>query len=144
MKFVRTSIVLACLALTVAIGGCDADAGGSAVTTGSEGAATQLSENGKLPDDYPGDVPIYDGKIVRTFTSNENVTVAVETSDDVADVYEWCLKEVEDEGWDITAKYKTTDGGTIAADKGDRIVQYTMTARDKGSALVVFTGPKAE
>ncbi|MHB9003143.1 MAG: hypothetical protein ACYC6C_03650 [Coriobacteriia bacterium] len=141
MKPTPIALVACLLVISIAMVGCDT-AADSADRDGE--AATTLTEDGTVPDDFPNDVPLYEGTITRAFTSNDNMTVSIETAHEPSDVYAWCLEEIEDEGWNITAIYETDDGGTIAADKGDRSLQYTITSRDEGSGMVVFTGPKAE
>lgn len=144
MKRTPVLLVAFLLVMSIAVAGCETAADDGDEAGGAGQAATALTEDGSVPDEFPSDVPLYEGRITRSFTSNDNMTVAIETSDEAARVYEWCLEEIADEGWEITATYETDDGGTIAADKGDRSLQYTITSRDEGSGMVVFTGPKAE
>lgn len=123
--------------------GVDVEADGEDVTiTGEDGSSFTSSASGELPEDWPEDVPVYDGNITSSMVTEGKFTLAVEAEDPPVDVFEWSLEQIKDEGWTVTTEFKAENGGTIAAEKDDRIVQYTVTDVDEGSSFIVFVGPK--
>ena len=123
--------------------GVDVEADDDEVTiTSEDGSSMTVSESGELPDGWPEDVPVYEGNITSGMVSEGNRTVSVESEDSALDVYEWSLEQIKAEGWTVTTEFKAENGGTLAAEKGGNIVQYTVSDEDPGSVFIVFTGPK--
>lgn len=98
--------------------------GQSTVTyTGKNGEQmTIASEGGKLPDDYPKDVPVMSGAKIVMATSVNNAdthgsSLILESADSCANTLAFYKKGLADNGWQTNA--------TIAADK------MTMLTADK-------------
>ena len=119
----------------------DVDIDGDEVTIETEdGDITIASDEGKLPDGFPRDFPVYDDmKIGSTSRMGNEETVSyyveAESRDDFDEVYEWYKAELEDEGWEITTDLLTTDGNSdtvLLVKKGDDSASVTITEVDSG------------
>jgi len=119
----------------------DVDIDGDEVTIETEDGDISIeSDEGKLPDGFPRDFPVYDDlKIGSTSRMGNEETVSyyveAESRDDFDEVYEWYKAELEDEGWEITTDLLTTDGNSdtvLLVKKGDDSASVTITEVDSG------------
>jgi len=101
--------------------GGDVEVDGEDVTIETEdGAVTVGGDTGEMPEDFPDDFPIDDDAEVETSSSiaaNGKVTyyIALVSSVEVNDLYDWYKSEFLSEGWDITNDFKMSiDGGDTA------------------------------
>ena len=101
-------------------------AGQSAVTiTGKNGESMTInSEGGKLPDDYPKDVPVAHGKIVMATSvnsaDNKGSSLVVESGDGLDKTVAFYKKGLADNGWKIDATVATQDMTMLTAAKDAR------------------------
>lgn len=110
---------------------------------GREVTASSSDEGIEMPKDFPEDVPVYEGKITASLKANEGSTLGIETADSVADVYDWYVGKVKDEGWKSTGEFKTEDGGMIAAEKDGRQLSVTISAdSDEKTAIIITVADK--
>ena len=90
--------------------------GNSVTVTGKNGTASLSSQEGKLPDGLPSDVPAYSGTIKSSATiaadQGTNYTFAIETGDDVSTVQSWYKDKLTSNGWTVTG---TVNGGGESA-----------------------------
>ena len=164
MRVVRTLLVVCLMSLAISVAGCqavedkiaeetseklvegatgvDVETSEDEVTiTGEDGKSITSSQSGELPEDFPTDVPVYEGDIESSLFTEGNFTVAIKTADSAEDVYAWCLDEVKAGGWEVKSEFKAEGGGMIAAEKDGNMVQYTLSSTDEGTDLLVYTGP---
>lgn len=86
-----------------------------------------FSTSGKLPDNFPTDVPTYPGaKIISTITAPENdengggIVVGFETSDSITKVASFYKAELTKNAWETTENFDGNDGFAITAVKANR------------------------
>lgn len=118
----------------------------SVTITGEDGSSITAGSDGELPDGFPEDVPVYEGDIVSSLMTEGNYTVAIESKDDAATIWDWYGTELESAGWTRTSEFKVDDGGMISAEKGDMAIQITVGAGTDGdpTTITIFTGAKQE
>lgn len=126
--------------------GVEIDQEGDSVTiTGSEGEEI-THEAESLPDDWPADVPVYEGAEVEASTSvsmgqGTQMSATLVTEDPVADVFAWYKAEAESGGWTIESEASMqAEGATtalLALKKGDMEVTITVNEADNGSSNIV-------
>jgi hypothetical protein len=105
--------------------GVKVDQNGKSVTvTGKNGEkASVSSQEGKLPDGLPTDVPVYAGTIKASQTMSTekgtNYIFSVETGDNITTIMAWYKKQLTDKGWTISSTVAGgTDSGMVQAKKG--------------------------
>jgi len=126
--------------------GAKIDNGGEQITIqGEDGSEFTASSDGELPDGFPSEVPVHDGRIVSSMKADNGFSIAIEADAGIDDVLEWHKKEFADGGWTVVNEMKIDDGGAIGAEKGDMTVQVTVgVASDDAnkSTITLFTGTK--
>lgn len=112
---------------------------------GEDGSSASVGESVEVPEDFPKDVPVYDGKLTGAFTSDDTFTLTLETPDSAADVVDFYAKELKDEGWTQESTMNTADGGMFSGKKGQRTVAIVANS-DSGTddATVVTISTMAE
>jgi hypothetical protein len=101
-------------------------AGQSTVTfTGKNGESMTInSEGGKLPDDYPKDVPVASGKIVMATSvnnaDNKSSSLVLESADNLNKTVAFYKKGLADNGWKIDATISGENMTMLTADKDTR------------------------
>jgi|ERR1700704_2021404 hypothetical protein len=101
-------------------------AGQSTVTfTGKNGESMTInSEGGKLPDDYPKDVPVASGKIVMATSvnnaDNKGSSLVLESADSLNKTVAFYKKGLADNGWKIDATISGENMTMLTADKDTR------------------------
>jgi hypothetical protein len=120
--------------------GVKVDQNGKSVTvTGKNGEkASVSSQEGKLPDGLPTDVPVYAGTIKTSQTMSTekgtNYIFSVETGDNVTTIMAWYKKQLTDKGWMISGTVAGgTDSGMVQAKKGANNNIVATIGRDSSS-----------
>jgi len=126
--------------------GVQVDKDGEQITIkGEDGAELTASSDGELPDGFPSDVPVFEGKVVSSIKAEKGFSVTIEAEAGVMDVFDFYKDKLPAEGWNIVSEMKVEDGGAIVAEKGDQSVQVTVGV-DSGDAnkatISLFTGTK--
>jgi hypothetical protein len=128
--------------------GVKVDKSGDEVTIeGKDGTKVTTSESGEAPAGFPSDVPIYPGKITASVVANNNYTIGIETSDDVAKVLGFYSAAADKDGWSKVADTKVPDGGVVSAKKGERIWQVAVGKSGKtagGTQITLSASPEAK
>lgn len=167
MKFWAVVLAIALVFAAVAVGGCGTiakkavegatgvkvDNNGDSVTIkGDDGSESTISTaDGKLADDFPDPVPVYDGDITdSTVFSNGGVsqwTANLTTSDSIDDVKAFYEQRLEAEGWKVTFNMDSGTGSDRTAAYGAELDDLTLTVTIDDSdgktdiALLVGTKP---
>jgi len=100
----------------------------STTITTDEGATT-WGTGSELPENFPGDVPVYpDTNItfshVGSGQEQESASASLETGDSVDDAAAWYEKNITDNGWEI----QSTDSWGM---NNDKYVSYTAVQGDR-------------
>lgn len=107
---------------------------GSVTVTGKDGKTATLSYNqGKLPDDYPKDVPVYSGaKVVmaQSYSEKNARNLMLETADSANQVADFYKKELERNGWTTETTVSTPAMNMLGASKAGK--QVSIQISDSG------------
>lgn len=128
--------------------GVRVDEDGSSVTIeGEDGSTITYDDEGtELPEDYPDDVPVYDGTIDSSWeTKDEKGTtyaIAIKTTDATEDVVAWYEEQLADKGWEIKTTFKDESSGMVSAEKDDLSFYLAAGAENEGTAITQTVGPK--
>jgi hypothetical protein len=99
--------------------------------TGKDGQKVEINENGgKMPSDYPKDVPVYDGaKVVMSTTVSEKnaKNIVLETQDPVEKIADFYKKGLESNGWKIE--------GTVAT---PQMTMYSGTKENRQAVIQIM------
>ncbi len=116
---------------------------GTVTVIGKDGKTATLDFNqGKIPDDYPKDVPVYSGKVVMSQAISEKHArnLMLETSDSADKIAEFYRKELERNGWKTETTVATGGMNMIGANKDRKqIVIQISDSGEKRSIMQVLS-----
>jgi hypothetical protein len=170
-RTVLSAALIACLlGLALTITGCDliarkategaisgatggkVDVDGDKVTIkGEDGTESTISNETKIPDGFPTEVPLRDdGSVKAAITSQvnngTNYMLNIRFKVPQTELLEWYKTELEKGGWKIISTVSTGDGGMIGAEK-DNLTLNVVTGADSSegftSVLTMQVGPKS-
>jgi len=170
-RTVRSAALIACvLGLSLSIGGCDliarkategavktatggaVDVNGDKVTVkGKDGSQATVSNETKIPDGFPSEVPLRDDGSVKAAVTTQapnggtNYMLNIRFKVSQTELLEWYKSELDEGGWKTTSTVATGDGGMIAAEKGNltlNVVAGSDTGDGFTSVLTMQVGPK--
>lgn len=123
-------------------GKADVDIDGKNIKVETDEGKMESGEDVKLPDDFPSDVYVIDGKIKSTISDQENsgYTISVETDKSPAEVSKIYQEKLKGEGWDITATMDLGDTVTIAAEKDDKSASVIAGQTDGVTNVIITVG----
>jgi hypothetical protein len=154
-RTVRVLLALAVVAALLAATGCGAliqqgaktavesatgvkvdESGNSVTVTGQDGSSMTSSADGKIPEGFPADMPLYTpgtikAGIVSNSDSGKGFMVSIETPDAWADVFAWYETQLKDKGWTIESTVKMDAGGLLTGGKGSQVFNISV-AKDSG------------
>jgi len=106
----------------------------SAPEGSDESPAQQLRRKAELPDDYPGDAPVYPGSEPSQVSRNEpgRMTVMFGTEDTPAEVMSYLEGSVPSAGWSVVAQQDMPTGRLLQARKGSRNLSVLLSVFDEG------------
>jgi len=112
---------------------------GSVTIKGEDGSESTIeSGEGKLADNFPDNVPVYDGTIGDStgFSSGgvDQWTASITTPDSIDDVKAFYVDELAQEGWTITFDMDSNDSS------GDRTVAYSAESGNLSLTVTIGTG----
>jgi hypothetical protein len=109
---------------------------GAITVTGKDGQKVTMDYgSGKIPDDYPKDIPVYkNAKVIMSQTVSEKNgrNLVLESSDDIAAIAAFYKKEFEAGGWKVEATIATGEMHMLSGAKEKRkLVVQIMASGDK-------------
>lgn len=109
---------------------------GSVTFTGKNGEKVAINTNGgKMPDDYPKDVPVYEGtKVVMSQSASEKNThsLVLESGDAADKIAEFYKKGLDSNGWKTEGTMNMGEMNMFTATKDKRqLVVQVMNSADK-------------
>jgi len=117
---------------------------GSMTFTGKNGETVAITMNGgKVPDDYPKDVPLYEGtKVIMSNTASEKHAkhLVLESTDPADKIAEYYKKGLESNGWKIEGTMNMGEMNMFTASKENRqlVIQIANSA-DKRTITQILT-----
>lgn len=122
---------------------------GSQVTVnGPNGSATVQTNESKLPDGLPDNVPTYSGTIkgsnAVTTPEGSTFTYTVVSADDAKTIVDWYAKNLADKGWTVDQTLNMPNGGVVSAKVGTTSSLAVTVHDDNGqrNAVVIVTVKK--
>jgi hypothetical protein len=138
-------------AIEGATGGAVKVDGDSVTIKGKDGSEATVSDDTKIPADFPSEVPMRDDGSVKAVVTNKTSSggtgymVNIQYKIPQSELLDWYKTELEKGGWTITSTVATGDGGMVAAEKGDLQINV-VTASDNSdgytSVITMQVGPK--
>lgn len=130
--------------------GVKVDESNNSVSVQAKDGSLNMSNDGKLPEGFPEDMPVYEnGKITTGMMSESDngkaFTVSISTDDAADTVFDWYVTQLKDKGWTVTTTMKTDKGGILGGEKGDQVFTVGIGAgssdEDK-TAITISVSPK--
>jgi hypothetical protein len=89
-----------------------------------------------LPDNFPKDVPIYKGAVVKVAsTQGKMMLVHLTVSAPMAEVFKFYQDQLKEQGWEIETTMSLGEGNMLAAKKADRKCSAMVMKQDNGSMV---------
>lgn len=119
---------------------------GSYTFAGKDGQKMTMDVGGgKLPDDYPKDVPVYkDAKIVvtQTISEKDGRNLVLESDDSAEAIANFYKKELAAQAWTIDNTMTTGGMNMMTATKANRQLTVNITNADDKRTVMQFVGDK--
>ena len=116
---------------------------GSMTFTGKNGEKVAINMNGgKVPDDYPKDVPLYEAKVVMANSSSEKHAqhLMIESSDPADKISEFYKKGLDSNGWKTEGTMNMGEMNMFTASKNNRqLVIQISNGGDKRTISQILT-----
>ena len=129
-------------ALENATGGqADVDVDGENVTIKTDEGSFEAGENVKLPDDFPSDVHVYDGKLLGVIRTSENngFTLTIETADALSAVKAVYEEKMREAGWKTVGSMDFGTSASLGGEKENRMLSVMIGEADAGKTSVILT-----
>lgn len=140
IKIILTVLIIGGLTTIVAI----SDFGKNKETPSeiSEVVQNQDSTELSLPSDFPADIPMYPGSILKNSQESNseterNITLSLVTEDSVSDVNTWYRGALNQNGWAITSDNNV--GGYVLLKGENQNLTIFMQAANNEDGLVTIT-----
>ena len=116
---------------------------GSMTFTGKNGEKVAINmSGGKVPDDYPKDVPLYNAKVIMANSSSEKHTqhLMMESEDTAEKIAEFYKKGLDSNGWKTEGTMNMGEMNMFTASKNNRqlVIQISNVA-DKRTISQILT-----
>jgi hypothetical protein len=127
-------------------GAADVDVDNENVTIKTDEGSFEAGENVKLPDDFPSDVYVYDGKLQGVIRTNENkgFTLTIETVDTVATVKAVYEEKMREAGWETAGSMDFGTSASLGGEKDGRTLSVIIGEGDAGKSNVILTVAEEE
>ncbi|MGB6838980.1 MAG: hypothetical protein WBD86_00680 [Microgenomates group bacterium] len=126
-------------------GKVDVDKEGEKITVTSEEGEFSFEEEGKLPDNFPADFPIYpNAKLESSWTATsdetEGLSLMWETNDSIDKVADYYKDELTSGGWKLSFTSEAEDSTTLAFEKDDTSGFIGITIEDSKTVISLTLG----
>jgi len=106
---------------------------------------SQFGDDVELPDGWPEDVAVYEGKMrsASTLRKGKSFTASVVTSDSVSTITDFYKKQMEKDGWEESSKFSGKNSVTYSYTKEKRTasIYIAQDYSDKSkNAITIATG----
>lgn len=118
---------------------------GGVTVKGKDGESASFGDSVEIPEDFPKDVPVYEGKVIGAYTDGKTWTINLETKDAFAKVLKFYKTELEAKGWVMESNMNTNQGGMYAATKDTRRCAATAAPQsgdEPSTSVTISITPK--
>src|SRR3989339_654994 len=139
-KFLKMSIIFG---LAVFLSACQSPSE-KVIETVTENGTMQAGQDVSLPDNFPSDVYVYEGKLAAVVfnEANNGFNLTIETKDvldDIKSVYE---NKLEEDGWVVNQSMNLGGVLYLGSEKNGRVISITASQTDETTMLVINVGNK--
>lgn len=111
----------------------DSEDGKASYTVETEEGKMKVEVGGELPDAWPDDVYMIEGKIASSVNSEEAIVVSLETSKKPEELKDVVDKEMKSNGWEVEGSMNMPGSLSLVYKKGERTATYTMVKYEGNS-----------
>lgn len=97
----------------------------------------QAGDDLKLPNDWPKDIYITDGKISSVSNMNNSDSITIVSNKSVEDLKKEYKDKLADDGWEETMSMSLEGSVIVGADKDNRKMSLSITTEDGESTVVI-------
>ena len=100
---------------------------------------------GKLPDNFPKDVPIYSPSEVivsQVIDEEKSVMVSLSTKDDPSIIAKFYKEKLPQEGWKIKNEMSMGNMVLVQGEKGEKVLNVTVNKDDQKTIISLVIGKK--
>lgn len=99
---------------------------------------TVSTAEGKLPDNFPKDMPLPEGvKVAGHISAEEGMSVQLEAKQSPSEVLEFYRKALKEKDWKIQADASFGDSATLSAQREEETASVVVTKGNGGSSITL-------
>lgn len=104
----------------------------------------QSGENVQIPESFPKDIYIAEGKLVSAISNKENGvhSISIQSTEKASDLAKKYEEKFKADGWKITGTMNFGDTYSVIAEKDTRQVSVMVGKTDKETTVVISVGKK--
>jgi hypothetical protein len=108
------------------------------------GAYASIGENAQIPNDFPSDVPVYEGAqiLAASVIPNQGATLLSTTTASLASVAQWYEDELLGDGWEMETDSNYNGRLMKVFQKGDVIISVAVSEMDGQTSITVIRAIK--
>jgi len=113
--------------------------GSGRITIKGENGNEMTINSQELPEDFPGDIPLYPSSTVcysATVEEKNEITISLESPDTVGEIEKFYKKELEKKGWTIEQVFTTDKSRMFTGKKEKRKINIAITAGKKNHIAI--------
>ncbi len=122
----------------------DINSESGSISVNTDQGSMQTGQNITLPEEFPDDVYVFEGKLAAVIQDNENngYSLTIQTDSPIKDIYAAYEENLTENGWEITAKMDFGTTATMAAEKDKRSVSVAIGSGDEENTIIVTVADK--
>lgn len=121
-------------------GAVDIDVDNISFKMETEEGTYESGDNVSLPDNFPSDVYVYEGKILAVFETGDTSTmVSIETDAKPSDVKEMYIEKMKADGWEQTGTMDFGSDASLLGEKGTRALSVIISGNETGGTNIALT-----
>lgn len=121
-------------------GKADVDLDNNNYSIETEEGSFTTGEAVTLPDNFPSDVFVHEGKLLSVMTTNDaSVYILIETEVPVAEVKKTYLEKLTADGWEQSGTMDFGDTASILGKKGERELSVMINKNEEGVTNIALT-----
>jgi len=98
------------------------------------GTKVEAGEDVKKPDDWPGDIAVYEGKLTYATSNGKDFSLGISTGDDASAIKEYYVKNLDDEGWKKISESNYSGTTSLAYEKDNRNASVLIMKDSSGKS----------
>lgn len=118
-------------------GNADVDVDSGSVDIETDQGHWQTGEGSTLPENWPEDIYVPDGKIITSTDTGFSQGVTLELDKGVTDLRDEYKSKIIEEGWDINTELNIEGSTMLGANKDNRNLSVSISSEDGTTTMII-------